>query len=79
MKIYASVINVGGPKIYAPQLSEKLYDYSGNAEFDVRNIKFTEVLAMPKIEVITKTRRKLQLLCKPRDAFILVEEVDVNY
>lgn len=78
MKIYVSVVNVDGPKIYVPQLAEELFTFSGDAEFDVTNIRFNQVKAMSKIDVITKTRRKLQLLCKPRDAFLLLTEVNVD-
>lgn len=78
MKIFVAIVNVDGPKIYAPQLSEKLYSYSGNANFDTNNIRFVRVRAMSKIDVIVNTRRKLSLLGKSRDAFIAIEEVEID-
>lgn len=80
MKIFAAIVNADGPKLYVPQLTEKLQRYSGDIAFDINNIKYksTDFKPMAKIQVIAETRRKLALMCKSREAFLAIEEVDVD-
>lgn len=80
MKIFVSIVYANGPKIFVPQLSDELFPYSGDVNFDVGNInyKISDIRAMSKIQVISETRRKLALMCRPRDAFVAIEEVEMD-